>query len=129
MTTVTPRMPLQELCNRLGPKATEDDASVIREALCESEYLNAQLSEIRDEFWKNRLIPLAGKEIKDAAEGHVSSLADDGEKAQPSDAYEIWNVGDLPVPRHGSLDPKKNLADAELIRAALAERIRQALGE
>lgn len=63
--------------------------------------------------------------ILSAAEGHVSSLCEEEETAHWSDT-DTWEAGSLPQPP--GFDTR-DLTDQAIIRAALAERIREVLGE
>jgi DNA topoisomerase IA len=60
-----------------------------------------------------------------AAEGHVSSLCEEEETAHWSDV-DTWEAGSLPQPPGFDV---RDLSDQAIIRAALAERIREVLGE
>ena len=60
-----------------------------------------------------------------AADGHVSALADEEETAHWTDVG-AWEACSLPVPP--GFDAR-NPIDQAVIRAALAERIREVLGE
>lgn len=63
--------------------------------------------------------------ILTAAEGHVSALCEEDETAHWSDT-DTWEAGSLPQPP--GFDTR-DLTDQAIIRAALAERIREVLGE
>lgn len=60
-----------------------------------------------------------------AAEGHVSALCEEEETAHWSDV-DTWEAGSLPQPPGFDV---RDLTDQAIIRAALAERIREVLGE
>lgn len=60
-----------------------------------------------------------------AAEGHVSSLCEEEETAHWSDV-DTWEAGSLPQPPGFDV---RDATDQAIIRAALAERIREVLGE
>jgi len=63
--------------------------------------------------------------ILTAAEGHVSSLCEEEQTAHWSDT-DTWEAGSLPQPPGFDV---RDATDQAIIRAALAERIREVLGE
>jgi len=128
MARIDYKLPLQTVQELLGTGTAEADAEVAREALCESVFFGTAIEELPKAWVENRLRPLLGPEIAAAADGHVSALEAEDQTASPSDAFDAWDVGDLPMP---TSEAKKFCltfpADQELIRTALACRIRQAL--
>lgn len=139
MARIDYKLPLQTVQELLGTGTTEADAEVAREALCESVFFGTDVEHLPKTWIENRLRPLLGPEIAAAADGHVSALEAEDQTASPSDAFDAWDVGDLPLPASvawvrgapGTLPwlPKTSATDQELIRTALACRIRQALSK
>lgn len=130
MARIDYKLPLQTVQELLGTGTTEADAEVAREALCESVFFGTDVQELPKAWIEHRLRPLLGPEIAAAADGHVSALEAEDQTASPSDAFDAWDVGDLPIPVS---EAKKfcltSAADQELIRTALSCRIRQALSK
>ena len=152
MARIDYKLPLQTVQELLGTGTPEADAEVAREALCESVFFGTDVEDLPKAWVENRLRPLLGPEIAAAADGHVSALEAEDQTASPSDAFDAWDVGDLPIPASatetfrvtvclsqgsagtnlsttGRWLPKTSAADQELIRTALACRIRQALSK
>lgn len=120
--------PLIWVVERLGPDGDDDDARVMLAAVVASRWYDRPWADIPSDDWL-RMLELVGPEIAEAAAGHVSSIHDDAElgPAEPRDA-DSWEMPSLPVPAIGDWDVR-DAHDQAMIRAALRERIRQAIAE
>lgn len=118
--------PLAMVAERLGPDGDDDDARVMLAVVVASRWFGRPWSDIPADEWI-RMLELAGPEIAEAAAGHVASIHDDAElgPAEPRDAAS-WEMPSLPVPARGEWNVRV-AHDQAMIRAALRERIRQAI--